>query len=167
MSKSNSFTCAIAFAFIGGMLWIVIAANRNTMQSFETSFTPEQKVIMEEIKKHRFQLWIKGLLFGLLIALLAAKFLPVNLGGQNMNACAIAAIAMGVNYFYYVLSPKPKAMIDFLRPEQIPAWRAVSKDMQKKYHIGLLLGFIGSFLLTKGLSNYSQVGSQLNSQLGG
>jgi len=155
--NSNSLTCGIAFAFLGGMLWIIIAANRNTMKDFESTLSPKQLVVMEDVKKMRFQIWIKGLFFGFIIALLAARFLPINLGGQNMNACAVAAIAMGINYFYYSFASKPLRMIDHLQPGQVSGWSAVSKDMQKKYHIGLILGLVGSFLLTKGLSNYTSV----------
>ena len=138
------------------------------MKSFQNSLTPKQKIIMEKINKERFQIWIKGLFFGFIIALLSARFLPINLGGENMNACAIAAIAMGVNYFYYIFATKSIRMIDYLTPDQIPAWSQVSQDMQNKYHIGLLLGLVGSFLLTKGLSNnVFGKGGKLSSQLGG
>ena len=160
-TTSKSFMCAIAFAFIGGMLWLVIAANRKTLDNFTKSLTPQQRNIMEEIKKMRFQIWIRGLVFGFIIALLSARFLPIDFGGENMNACAIAAIAMGINYFYYMFSNKPIEMIDYLRPEQIEAWKAVKNEMQFKYHIGIVLGLVGSFLLTKGLSNYK------NPQVGG
>lgn len=158
-TKSKSLTCGIAFAFIGGMLWLIIAANRNVIKSFESTLSPEQIIIMEKIKKMRFQIWIKGLAFGFIIALLAARFLPINLGGDNMNACAIAAIAMGINYFYYIFSSKPLRMIDHLKPGQVAGWSAVSKEMQNKYHMGLVLGLVGSFLLTRGLSSSStQIG---------
>lgn len=150
--KSNSpLTCAIAFAFIGGMLWLIITANNSTMKNFMTQLTPDQVVVLERIKKTRFQLWAKGLLIGFLIALIAAKFLPIS--GENMNACAISAIAMGVNYFYYMLSSKEENMLSYLRPEQIPAWLEIKNMMSTKYHIGMILGFVGSFLLAKGLNS--------------
>ena len=50
-AKSQTLTCAIAFAFIGGMLWLVITANRATMSEFDKSMTAEQHLMMEEIKK--------------------------------------------------------------------------------------------------------------------
>lgn len=159
--RSKSFMCAIAFAFIGGMLWLVIAANRTVINNFTKNLDVKQMKIMEEIKKMRFQLWIRGLFFGFIIALLAARFLPVDFGGENSNACAIAAIAMGINYFYYMFSSKPIEMIDYLRPDQIEDWKLVKNEMQFKYHVGIVLGLVGSFLLTKGLSNYD------NSQIGG
>jgi hypothetical protein len=156
--KSNSpLTCAIAFAFIGGMLWLVITNNNTTMNTFLGQLTPEQAVVMERIKKIRFQIWAKGLLIGFIVALVAAKFLPIS--GENMNACAISAIAMGVNYFYYMLSPKSENMVSYLRPEQVPAWLEVKNMMSTKYHIGMLLGFIGSFLLAKGLNSSSSLTS--------
>jgi hypothetical protein len=153
--KSNSpLTCAIAFAFIGGMLWLVVTANNSTMNNFVSQLNQDQLIVLERIKKARFQLWAKGLLLGFVIALIAAKFLPIN--GENASACGVAAIAMGVNYFYYMLSPKEENLISYLRPEQIPAWLEVKNMMSSKYHIGMLCGLIGSFLLAKGLSSGSQ-----------
>jgi len=159
-SNSKTLTCGIAFAFLGGMLWLIIAANRSTIKDFESTLSPQQLAVMEDVKKTRFQIWIKGLFFGFIIALLSARFLPINLGGDNINACAIAAIAMGINYFYYIFASKPVRMIDHLKPGQVTEWAAVRKEMQNKYHIGLILGLVGSFLLTKGLSSSS-------SQIGG
>ena len=149
--KSNSpITCAIAFAFIGGMLWLTITTNGSIMNNFVSSLTPEQMAVYKRIEKLRFQIWAKGMLLGLAVALVAAKFLPIE--GENMGACAISAIAMGVNYLYYTLSPKNENMISYLKPEQISSWLEVKNMMTSKYHIGMLLGLIGGFLLSKGLN---------------
>lgn len=161
--KSNSpLTCAVAFAFIGGMLWLVVTSNN--MNNFLSQLSPDQLVVLERIKKARFQIWTKGLLLGFVIALIAAKFLPI--GGENVSACTVAAIAMGTNYFYYMLSPKEEEMISYLRPEQIPAWLEVKNSMSRKYNIGMLCGFIGSFLLAKGLSHQG-MSQSLELQRGG
>ena len=149
--KSNSpLTCGIAFALIGGMIWIVITTNSSNFTKENINLTSDQMIVFERIKKRRFQIWTKGLLLGFLVALIAAKFLPIN--GENMSACAVSAIAMGVNYFYYMLSPKEEEMISYLRPEQIQGWTNVRKTMSRKYQIGMILGIVGSFLLAKGLN---------------
>ena len=43
MNTNSPLTCAIAFAFIGGMLWVILTANN----SKELSLSPQQTVIME------------------------------------------------------------------------------------------------------------------------
>jgi hypothetical protein len=160
--QKSALLCAIATAFICGMLWLIITSNKSVLSNFESSLSREQLEIMEKIKKERFKIWAQGLLFGFIIALLAARFLPFEIKGENMHACAIAAIAMGFNYIYYILYPKSNNMLTHLRPEQLQPYQEIKSMMMFKYHVGLLLGFVGSFLLTKGLSNYTNL-----NQLGG
>lgn len=159
--QNSALMCAIASAFICGMLWLIITSNKSVLSNFENTLSREQLEIMEKIKKERFKIWAQGLLIGFIIALLSARFLPY-FKGENMHACAVAAIAMGINYIYYVLYPKTDNMLVHLRPEQLQPYQEVKSMMSFKYHVGLLLGFIGSFLLTKGLSNYTNL-----TQLGG
>lgn len=165
--QNSALMCAISSAFICGMLWIIVTSNKNVMSDFEKTFSKEQLELMEKIKKERFKVWAQGLLFGFIIALLSARFFPYEVKGENMHACMIAAIAMGFNYIYYILYPKKYNMLTHLRPEQLHSYNQVKSTMMFKYHIGLLLGFIGSFLLTKGLSNYTNNQEGGNCQSGG
>ena len=158
MKTNSPITCAVAFALIGGMLWLTITTNGSTMNNFLSKLTPDQMVVYKRIEKMRFQIWAKGLLLGFIVALMTAKFLPIE--GENMSACAVASIAMSVNYLYYTLSQKNENMLSYLKQEQIASWLEVKSMMTTKYHIGMLLGLIGSFLLSKGLSQTqsSQIG---------
>jgi hypothetical protein len=66
---------------------------------------------------------------------------------QKMNwpsmVCLTVFIAFLTNYFYYVLSPKTKWMLNSIdTPEQTKAWFEMYRTMQVYYHGSLVLGII-------------------------
>jgi hypothetical protein len=137
-----------------GMLWLILTADRGLIAEYKDSLEPYQKQIMEIVSKHRMKIWLQGMGLGLVLAIVLGRFVISPLGlGPNANACAFTAILMGVNYMYYMLAPKGTYMISHLRKDQVPGWLAVSKMMQRRYTMGLLLGLVGSFLLSKDLPN--------------
>jgi len=53
---------------------------------------------------------------------------------------------------YYMLYPKSAYMVNNLEnKDQSSKWLAVYKTMQYKYHVGMILGLVGYFLLSYGL----------------
>lgn len=151
MNFLNNFTatCAISSAFIMGMFWLIMTADRGALDTYKNQLEPHQQKIMSAIRKHRFKLWVQGLLLGFAVAFGTMYLLPQM--SANMGSCAFTAILMGVNYAYYMLSPKGSYMISHLRQEQIPAYLEVKKMMQGKYITGLVLGVIGTFLMSRGV----------------
>ena len=64
----------------------------------------------------------------------------------------VGAITLATNYFYYILHPKSDYMILHLEEEsQRLIWLKVYRNMQVKYHIGLVLGIIASMFLAKSI----------------
>ncbi len=68
-----------------------------------------------------------------------------------IRGCVFSAIVMVVNYFVYMLTPKPGHMIESLRQDQIDEWLAVRNMMQTNYHIGLLVGMAAVYILSLGI----------------
>lgn len=143
-------TCAVAAALIGGMLWIMLTADKGIMNAYKATMTEKQLAIKRAISMNRAIISIQGFMLGAAIALV--WLFTYGRGAPGVKGCIFAAIAMGVNYFYYMLSDKGTYMVQHLKPDQIDEWLAVKKMMQQKYHIGMLLGLGGCFLLGKGLS---------------
>ena len=57
--------------------------------------------------------------------------------------CIIISSAFLVNYFYYILTPKTKWMLDEItNPDDVKAWLEMYKSMNKYYHGGLALGLV-------------------------
>ena len=66
--------------------------------------------------------------------------------------CSAAAITLVTNYFYYILSPKPKSLVISLdKEQQRVAWYKVYRRMQVIYHGGLVLGIVAAYFLASGL----------------
>ena len=58
--------------------------------------------------------------------------------------CTVVAVSFSVNYFYYILSPKSKWMLNEIKSEeQTKAWLEMYRHMQMYYHTGLVFGIIG------------------------
>ena len=57
--------------------------------------------------------------------------------------CLVLAISFITNYFYYILSPKKKWMLNYIEtPDQTKLWLQMYRGMQVYYHTGLVLGII-------------------------
>lgn len=143
-------TCSISMALLIGMLWVNITADKNILQNFEKTFDKTQAKVYSEIKQNRLKLWIQGMILGIGLGL--AWLLSSN-ASAIIKTCGFTSISTLVNYFYYMLTTKPKYMIEYLRKDQIDEWLSVKLMMQRKYHIGLLLGVVGCFMLGKGFSS--------------
>ena len=71
---------------------------------------------------------------------------------STASVCLVGAITLATNYFYYILHPKSDYMILHLEEEnQRLLWLSVYRNMQFKYHIGLLLGIVASMFLAKSM----------------
>ena len=57
--------------------------------------------------------------------------------------CLVLGVTFTVHYFYYLIHPKTDWMLNHISDEvQTKAWLNMYKEMQRDYHVGLLLGLI-------------------------
>lgn len=143
-------SCAVASAFLAGMVWTMVNTNKQTLSAYTNSLDNKQRVLSHAISKNRAWIWIQGIVIGLIVGLL--YLYTFGNGSRNFQGCLFAAIVMGTNYFYYTLADKGTYMIQHLRKDQIPEWHAVGKMMQTNYHVGMLMGIAGCFFLGRGLA---------------
>jgi len=136
--------CLIASALLGGTVWTMVASDKSTMRDYVKTFTEEQKAIQNVLSMARLKIWIMGMVLGIVVAFMSVRKMS---GDRRKRACLFAMIAMVVNYFFYMLWPKPGHMIEFLRKDQVDEWLAVRNMMQRNYHYGLLGGAAGLVLL--------------------
>jgi len=63
--------------------------------------------------------------------------------------CLTVVVAFITNYFYYVLTPKKKWMLESVTtPEQTKAWLEMYRSMQIYYHGSLVVGLVSVGLIT-------------------
>lgn len=142
-----SLTCGLAAAFVIAMVlmnyWMI---TNQTTQKYRAQLPSSLQKTYDEIVKERTQIFYTGYIIGVL---LAARLIYYNtqIKKEKMGTCAMVCltifIAFITNYFYYVLSPKTKWMLNSIEdPEQTKAWLQMYRTMQLYYHGSLILGLI-------------------------
>lgn len=145
--------CIVASAFIGASLYTTLTCDKcKPHKDYRDSLGPAQKKIYLEIVENRKNLYIQGLIFGLLVAFIYLWYTK-NTVNPLPNSCLFSTIVLCSQYFYYTLMKKNKYMLNYLtNKDQIDGWLDVYKTMQNKYHIGMMLGIIGYILLGYGIA---------------
>ena len=146
-----SASCMVATVFIIGMIYMYNSTRNNKdIKHYIEQLTPEQKIIYEKISKERLEISIKGYILGLILSLLIIfymnKYKITKYSG--INICIVLATSFLANYFYYILSPKTDWMLNHTENlAQTQAWLKMYRIMQYYYHMGLVLGIIGTGIL--------------------
>lgn len=146
-----SSSCIVATVFIIGMIYMYNGTlNNKDIKHYIEQLTPEQKIIYEKISKERLEISIKGYVLGLILSLLIIfymnKYKITKYSG--INICIVLATSFLANYFYYILSPKTDWMLNHTENlAQTQAWLKMYRVMQYYYHMGLVLGIIGTGIL--------------------
>lgn len=134
----------LSFAFILSTI-VTMCAPSTLKQNLWEQLTPKEKQYYDNIVVMRRNIYFQGLGLGIFIAMVLLYFCFPMKKRKNENKIMLLWVAISitfvVNYFYYILYPKDKYMIDILNTkEENKAWLTIYKSMQFRYHIGFLLG---------------------------
>jgi len=140
-----SITCLFSAGFILSMVLMNYWMNTNqTTQKYETQLPLSLQKTYKEIVKERTQIFYTGYGIGFFLAALLIYYntqVKKEKMGPRAMVCLTIFIAFITNYFYYVLSPKTKWMLDSIEdPDQTKAWLQMYRSMQLYYHGSLVLG---------------------------
>lgn len=146
MKNKCIISCAIASAFFSGMLYFSLNPYKyNVLKDFLNTLNQEQLTIFNKIHKERMQIYLVGLVIGLLLGFI---FLQNN-NHNKYNTCVFVSIVMGVNYLFYMIYPKSTYMLQHLKTqEQINTWQTVYKYMQYYHYTGMILGLISYVIVS-------------------
>jgi uncharacterized protein YacL len=148
-------SCSLATVFIIGMIFFHNSIQRDpVIQNYKKKLPTNLQNLYDEISEERLRINYQGYTLGLVLSSLIIYYnyyLKQNkLTTLNM-ICIVISVSFLTNYFYYILSPKSKHMLEHINsPEQTKAWLAMYKSMQYYYHMGLVLGIIAVGLLAFG-----------------
>lgn len=152
MAGPCSITCTISAGFILAMIFMTnwMTVNQTT-QKYEAQLPEVLKNTYSKIVKERTQIFYTGYAIGLFLALFII-FYNTTIKKQKMGwssmVCLTVIVAFLTNYFYYVLTPKTKWMLESIdTADQTRAWLEMYRDMQLYYHGSLVLGLISVGLL--------------------
>jgi len=148
MAIPCSISCTISIGFILAMLFMTNFMTTNqTTQKYQEQLPEALQETYKKIVKERTCIFYTGYFIGFLLALVLiiynTQVKKQKMGWPSM-VCLTILIAFLTNYFYYILSPKTKWMLDSINtPEQTKAWLEMYRNMQVYYHGSLVLGLIG------------------------
>lgn len=144
--------CLLSFAFIGASLYTMFTCETcPPFINFKKSLSPDQIDLYQKIVKERFNIAAQGLGLGFAIGFLYL-YIFKNSFDILTNSCAFTGITLLTQYFYYMLMPKQSMLPELDNQEKIEAWYDVYKFMQSRYHIGMIIGIIGYFILAYSVS---------------
>ena len=142
--------CLIGSAFVGSMILTMLASkNSKRFNDFMLLLDEEQKQIYKSVIDERMSIYIQGMVLGIAVAIILVFNSKVS---NSVKICMFITIALGINYFYYILSPKSTYMLEHVSSvEQNVAWLGIYKEMKLRCHIGAIMGIIGYILIGRGM----------------
>jgi uncharacterized membrane protein YkgB len=145
-------SCGLATIFIIGMIFFHNSIQRDpVVLTYKKQLPSNLKKLYDEISEERLTINYQGYTLGLILSLLIIAYnynLKHNKLTNTNMICIVISVSFLTNYFYYILSPKSKHMLEHINsPEQTKAWLEMYKAMQYYYHLGLVLGIIGVGIL--------------------
>ena len=147
-----SISLTISLVFIIGMIYMnCISDSNQVIKSYRNNLSSELQQIYDKISSERASIYFQGYGLGLLISLLFIiynyTFKKDKLKWPYLVLSSIA-ICFIINYFYYKIYPKSDWMLNHVgTPDETKAWLNLYKELQKNYHIGLVLGLLAVGLL--------------------
>jgi hypothetical protein len=139
----------------GGFLCATIATtfyDNNVNNNLLQELLPKEKIVYQNIVSNRRNIYYSGLFLGIIIACI---FLYLT-KSTNYYYKLFSAIALTffINYFYYILYPKPVYMLEILDTnKENRAWLKIYRYMQIRYHLAFLFGLCFAFFMYKIIIN--------------
>lgn len=142
--------CLVGSAFIGSMILTMLASKKSKrFADFMVMLDENQKQVYKSIIDERMSIYIQGMVIGIVVGIIVVFNSKLS---NNVKICMFITIALGINYFYYILTPKSTYMLEHLSSvEQNVAWLGIYKEMKLRCHIGAVMGILGYILIGRGL----------------
>ena len=144
-------SCMFSLAFVVAMVYMNNATTTNqVVQHYQQQLPATLQSLDIKIAEERLSIYYYGYVLGFILSLIIIIYNYQQSKKQSTVTviCTVISVSFITNYFYYILSPKSNWMLDNINtPEQTKAWLQMYRQMQKYYHIGLVLGIIAVALL--------------------
>lgn len=152
-------SCLVGFTLLIAMLWTML--NKNVTRNFERSLDRRQRKKYQKLAGQRFRNTITGFIIGIIIALAYYYFYARQQTGQedpattsgsttSVHSCTMTAIVLVVMLCWYMFTAPTESMLSYLNQDQTYLWMEVHSKMMRNFFVGMLIGGIGFFFLTKG-----------------
>ena len=151
MFKCNNY-CAIGFILIISKIYMLFSYNKyDLMINFMNKLDNKELNIYLKIINERRNIYLQGMLLGLVLAVLYVLLVKNNKNNKIMTACIFVTIVIVTNTIYYLLKPKSTYMLNHIvEQDKIEAWLKIYKYMQRIYITGILLGILSYVFISYG-----------------
>jgi hypothetical protein len=149
-------SCALAFIFgMGSVASFFTSNKKQILDNLKKSLDEKQLEHYDEIVKNRTKIYKNGLIAG---GVISVTLIIINLLLENnmkqlfsLNTlCLIISTTLIVSYLFYMISPKGKYMVSYLkRKDQRDEWVEINKTMQHNYHFAIALAIIAVLFASK------------------
>ena len=144
--------CFLSAAFMGGSILMMFTDKKDAKYNeLYNSLSEEKKKAFKKIKKERMLIWIKASLLGVFASISFTKFQKYifDINSAFNKSCINTLIFYAVQHLVYSIHPKSDWMLNHVENnKQAKAWLAKYKTMQNKWHMGMILGLVGYYLLS-------------------
>ena len=146
-------SCSISAVFIIGMIYMNYSmAKSQIIVKYKSQLPENLQKIYQQITNERTTIYYQGYILGFILSLfiiLGNVYSNHKMLSTTSMVCLVLAISFITNYFYYILSPKKKWMLNYIEtPDQTKLWLQMYRGMQVYYHTGLVLGIVGVALIS-------------------
>lgn len=143
--------CAIAVAFLATSIAtpFVSTSKHQLHRAFQSTLDSDQNTRYERIALHRRNLYLQGLVLGVLVACLVVGVVMrvAPLANNTSYGCLAVVVLFVVEFLYYMLSPKGEYMVTVLKTQkQREAWLKVYRHMQVSMYGSLACALVASFV---------------------
>ena len=137
--KTSCFVAAILAVALLGATFFTMSMSKEQTEILRRVLSPEKAQMYEKLAKERANIYMTGLMIGVVLALIALYYArPTNMFHRVMMSLAIVMVS---SVFYYTLTPKSDYMIRHLSSEkENRAWLEVYRGMKTNYVWGFVIG---------------------------
>lgn len=137
----------LGLAFLSATLATCCYQDKNELKKNLTKqLTQEEINIYQEIIIERRNLYLQGLAIGMIMSFIYLRYNSSE--NTYLNGMTAVAITGVINYFYYILSPKKKYMLEYLNTKkENKAWLKIYRTMQLRWHSAFVMGLISSYFI--------------------
>ncbi len=139
----------LAFGLLGASVATSLSSRSLALKSeFARTLSDDQRRAYIEIIDERMTLYMQGLAVGLIAGALYITMLPpAQRTASPAVLGAFALITLGVQYLYYMLSPKTKWMLNIVKTEeQTKKWLEIYRYMSTRWFSGMAMGLAGALV---------------------
>jgi len=113
------------------------------IKNYRNSLPNDIKKEYDNIVAERQTIYFTGYLIGFVVSVFVIIVVLKMRMPVSAMVCLTVVISTVVNYFYYILSPKSKFIVELLKTDkQHQEWLQVYKSMQYYYHFSFVLGAV-------------------------